>query len=266
MVEGEQPTAAGLYDAYLGGSDHTAAEREAADQLRVVVPDVATIAWANRGFHQRAVRWLAEQGVRQFVDLGSGLPTQNNTHQVAQRVEPDARVVYVDQDPRTAERGRQLVADDPRTGYLNADMRRPDEVLTHPGLAELIDFAEPVGLVTSAVLHFVSPEADPWGIIRRYVDAFVPGSYLALSHGTAEKVPYRPVQAIYQLYRNADEMVYFRNRDEVEWFFDGLELVPPYDGADTKVTFAGLWGCEDPVAADDDSGRWLYVGVARRPG
>lgn len=260
-----KPTTAGVYDVYLGGSNHTQLERETAEKLRSLMPDVESMAWANRSFHQRVARWLAEQGVRQFLDLGAGLPTQDNTHQVVHRVAPDARVVYVDVDPRTAELGQQLLADSPNCSVVMADLCEPEDVLASPGVRELVDLSQPVGVLCTAVLHFIADDSDPWGIMRRYVDALAPRSYLALTHITADKQAAGPVQAISSIYRGANQMIYFRNREQVEWYFSGMELVPPYEGADPRLTFMGIWGSEDPVQADDDVGRWAYAGVARRP-
>lgn len=260
------PTAAGLYDAYLGGNHGTLADKEAAARLRAVMPELEETAWANRAFHQRAARWLVtEAGIRQFIDIGSGLPTQDNTHQVVQRLAPDAHVVYVEIDPSTVQQGRALIEGDPNTRFVHADMKKVDEVMSSPEIAELIDLSQPVGLLASAVFHFVADEEDPWGIAKRYMDLLPSGSYIALTHITADKQPPAPVQTIYSIYRNADTMIYFRNREQTEWFFDGLELVEPYEGAGPKVTFMGYWGCEDPAAADDDSSRWCYCGVAKKP-
>lgn len=262
-AEPAKPTAAGLYDAYLGGVHHTLAEKEAAERLRGALPELEQVAAVTRSFHQRATRWLAEQGIRQFIDLGSGLPTQDNTHQVVQRVNPDAKVAYVDIDSTATALGRELLVDNPNTVFVNADIRQRDAVLEDPGLRALIDLDEPVGLLASAVFHFVSDTEDPWGLAASYADAVAPGSYLALSHVTGDRQPATVIRTAQSIYRDADEMMYFRSRDQVEWFFTGLEMVPPHKGADPKVTFSGLWDCEDPVEADDDSSRWLYVGVAR---
>ncbi|HEX6445065.1 MAG TPA: SAM-dependent methyltransferase [Streptosporangiales bacterium] len=260
-----KPTAAGLYDAYLGGTHHTPAEQKAADTIRAALPELVDAAWANRAFHQRSARYIAEQGVRQFLDLGAGLPTQDNTHQVLQAIAPGSRCVYVDFDPHAVRVGRELIGDDPLTRFLQADMIDVDGVLNSPEVRELIDLSEPVGLLASAVFHFIRDQDDPWGVARRYVDALAPGSYVALSHGTTDKQRTGPAQTGYAVYRNADTMIYLRNREQVEWLFNGLELVPPYEGAPPKVTYVGLWFCEDPVAADDDSARWFYAGVAKKP-
>jgi hypothetical protein len=144
-------------------------------------------------------------------------------------------------------------------------MRDPDAVLNHPEMRGLIDFSQPVGLLMTAVLHFVADGSDPWGLAGRYADALAPGSYLALSHATADKLPPRSVQAMYDTYKDATEQIYLRSRAEVTRFFDGLELVPPYEGADPHVTYVGLWDAEDVEAADSEGSRVLYCGVARRP-
>jgi O-methyltransferase involved in polyketide biosynthesis len=263
-AETSKPTAAGIYDAYLGGTHNTKVEREAAEKLRQGVPEVEAMAWANRSFHQRAVRWLAEQGIRQFIDLGSGLPTQENTHQVAQRVAPESRVLYVDHDPRTSQLGKELVADSPNIGFIMADLTKPDAVLNHPERQRLIDLDQPVAVLATAVLHFIRDEDDPWGVVKAYVDETAPGSYIVLNHITADRQPRDKVQTLYAIYRSANEMIHMRNREQVEWFFRGLQLMPAYEGADPKVTYLGIWGAEDPVAADDETSRWAYCGVARK--
>ncbi|MQA04025.1 MAG: hypothetical protein GEV07_15290 [Streptosporangiales bacterium] len=264
-VSSDRPTSAGIYDVYLGGANHSVVERETAAKLRELLPDVEAMAWANRSFHQRVTRWLAEQGVRQFIDLGAGLPTQDNTHQVAQRVAAEAKVVYVDIDPRTAAAGRGLLADSANAAVVMADLCEPERVLGSREVRELIDFEQPVGLICTAVLHFIGDEKDPFGVIRTYMDALPSGSYLALTHITADKQPSGPVKAISGIYRGAGEMIYFRSRELVDLFFAGLDLEPPYENADPKLTFMGIWGCEDPEEADDDVGRWAYAGVARKP-
>jgi hypothetical protein len=261
----ETPSPAGLYDYYLGGTHSNEAERAAAEGLRAKMPELYDAAWANRGFLQRAARWLAEDmGVRQFIDLGAGLPTAQNTHEVVQKVAPDSVVVYVDNDPRVRERARRLLIGTDNTTAITADLRDPVEVLNHPELRAGIDLGEPVGLLLVAVAHFVSDEEDPWKIVRRYMDALAPGSYLALSHITADRQSKTAVDAIYDLYKHATTRIYLRPKDKVERFFRGMELVPPYQGAEPSVTFVGEWGAEDHAAADSDGSRWSYCGVARR--
>lgn len=259
------PSPARLYDYYLGGKNNFEVDRTAAERLKAQVPETVDVAWANRGFHQRAARWIAERGVRQFIDIGSGLPTQGNTHEVVQAVAPNARVVYVDQDPMVAIHSKALLTAEGNTTVLTADLRLPDRILDAPEVRETIDFSKPAGLLMTAVLHFVPDASDPWGIVRRYVDVLAPGSYLALSHGTLDKIPPRSVNALYEVYSRASEQIYLRSRADVERFFEGLELVPPYPGSDPVVTYVGEWGAEDLALADSDGSRMSYSGVARRP-
>jgi hypothetical protein len=265
-IDPATPSPARLYDYYLGGTSNFRADRDAAEQIRARMPELADAAWANRAFHQRAALWMAgTAGIRQFLDIGSGLPTQNNTHQAVHRATREARVVYVDNDPLVRVHASALLVDAGETRFVTADLRDPDGVLNHPQTRELIDFAQPVGLLMTAVLHFVSDGSDPHGLIARYVAELAPGSYLALSHITADQKPPAATAAIQGIYATATEQVYLRSRAEVERFFDGLELVPPYEGAAAAVTYVGEWGAEDPDMADSDGSRWSYGGVARRP-
>jgi hypothetical protein len=265
-IDPATPSPARLYDYYLGGTNNFRADRDAAERIRARMPELADAAWANRGFHQRAALWMAgPPGIRQFLDIGSGLPTQNNTHQALHRATREARVVYVDNDPLVRVHASALLINAGHTRFVTADLRDPDGVLNHPQTRELLDFSQPVGLLMTAVLHFVADGSDPHGLIARYVAELAPGSYLALSHITADQKPPAAVQAIRDIYTDATEQVYMRSRAEVERFFDGLELVPPYEGGAAAVTYTGEWGAEDPELADSDGSRWSYGGVARVP-
>jgi S-adenosyl methyltransferase len=265
-VDASAPTAARLYDYYLGGTTNYEVDREAAERLRSQMPELSDAAWANRSFHQRAARWLtAERGIRQFIDIGSGLPTQGNTHEIVQAVAPDARVVYVDIDPMVEVQAASLLVPDTRTTVITADMRDPDSVMKNPGLRAIIDFSRPVGILMTAVLHFVADGSDPGRLVARYMDAVPPGSYLALSHITSDKLPARSVQAMYDLYQHANEQMHLRSKGEVQKFFDGLEIEPPYEGAEPVVTYTGNWGAEALELADSEGSRWCYCAVARRP-
>jgi hypothetical protein len=265
-VDPATPSPARLYDYFLGGTINFAVDRAAAERLKAAAPDLLDAVWANRGFHGRAAVWMAEQGVRQFIDIGSGLPTQNNTHEAVHKVAPEARVVYVDNDPMVAAHAEALLAEDGTTTVITADLRNPDALLGDPALVRLIDFAEPAGVLMTSVIHFVPDEMDPWGLVARYMTAVAPGSYLALSHATYDNMPPRAVQASLETYARSTDPVYLRPRAAVERLFEGLELVEPYIGAEPAVTYAGLWGAEDPAAADSDGSRGYYCGVARRPG
>lgn len=265
-VDPFRPSPARLYDFFLGGSSNFPADRVAGDRLREALPDLYDSAWANRGFHQRSARWMAgERGIGQFIDIGCGLPTKGTTLQAISAARPDARVAYVDNDPMVRAMSGGLLADDAHTRLIMADMRDPDAVLNHRDLRSLIDFSKPAGLLMTAVVHFVPDGSDPWGLVKRYVDALAPGSYLALSHATADKLPPRSVEALYDTYKDATAEIYLRTRAEVTRFFEGLEFVPAYQDAEPAVTYVGVWGADDPETADTEGSRVLYCGVAGRP-
>jgi S-adenosyl methyltransferase len=264
-VDPGKPTPARMYDYFLGGTNNFEVDRQLGDRLKALVPEIGDSAWANRSFHQRAARWMADHGLRQFIDIGAGLPTQGNTHDLVQQVAPEARVVYVDNDPMVLAHGSALLGDSSNTKIILADLREPDRLLNHPDLRALIDFGEPVGLLLTGVLYFVADASDPWGLVAACVAAIPPGSYVALSHLTGDSKPSRAVEESKNVYSRGTENIYFRSKAEVERFFEGLELVPPYEGAEPVISHVGLWGAEDPDAADTDDSRWLYCGVARRP-
>jgi hypothetical protein len=259
------PSPARIYDYLLAGSNNFPADRAAAQQIMEAVPEIRDAAWSNRGFHQRAAKWIAEQGIRQFIDIGSGLPTVGNTHEVVQQVAPETRVVYVDNDPLVRLHSQGLLSDNGTTSAILGDLRDPDGVLGDPELRRLIDFSEPVGLLMTGVLMFVADGSDPYGLVARYLSELVPGSYLSLSHLSADHKSPNAVKGFRAVFDTATEQLYFRSKAEVERFFTGLELVPPYEGAQAQVTYTGVWGAEDPVMADTDGSRWLWCGVARRP-
>jgi hypothetical protein len=263
----ERPFVAGMYDWYLGGTANSAADRAAAERVKSILPEVVDVAWANRGFLQRTVKRMTEEwGIRQFIDIGAGLPTQRHTHEVAAEVSAHCRVIYVDNDPLVVERGERLLATVDQTAVILADARDPAAVLDHPQTRRLIDFTRPVGLLLVSVLQFVPDADDPWALVRRYLDALAPGSYLALSAATADHQAARIVDAIAEVYSHTPTPPQSRTRAEVARFFAGLEVVPPYPGAEPAVTYVGAWGAEDPAAADDDASRWFYAAVGRKPG
>ena len=264
-VDPEVPAPARMYDYFLGGTQNFPSDRAAADKVRETIPEVIDAAWANRGFHQRAARWLAQQGITQFVDFGSGLPTVGNTHEVVQQITPGARVVYVDLDPLVIAHSSGLLTDPATARVVQADMRDPESVLNHPEVRSLIDFGAPIGLLMTAVLHFVAPDCDPWGLAARYVRELPPGSYLVLSHVTDDRTPPISVRVAEEMYARASENIYFRSRADVARFFAGLELVSPGPPTPPAVVHVGEWGADDPALADTDGSHWLYCGVGRRP-
>jgi len=222
------PNVARIYDYLLGGKDNFAADREAAKRLIEAIPDVAAIARDNRSFLGRVVRCLAiESGIRQFLDLGSGLPTQANVHELAQGVAPDARVLYVDNDPVVASHGRALLASGDQVGMVFGDLRDPASILQHPDVLGLLDLAQPVAVLCTSTLHFIADEAGPHEIIAEYRDHLAPGSYLAITHGTLEDDPAAEGEAAEGVYRRASSQLHVRPLPDVLRFFDGFELVEP---------------------------------------
>jgi hypothetical protein len=229
------PNPARIYDYFLGGKDNFPADREVADQMLAIAPVARDVVEDNREFLRRVVEVLADAGIRQFIDLGSGLPTQGNVHEIAQEAAPGARVVYVDNDPMVVAHSRALLAGD-NTVAIEGDLRQPDKVLEHPEVRELIDLDRPVALLLLAILHFVPDSEDPFGVVARYRDALPAGSHLAISHGTRD-IPDRPDLSdeemadmgakVEQLYQLTTASLVTRTRAEVERFFDGLELLDP---------------------------------------
>jgi hypothetical protein len=260
-----RPSPARIYDYMLGGTHHFEVDALAAERILKVVPEIRDCAWSNRGFHQRAAAWIAAHGVRQFLDIGSGLPTVGNTHDVVRRVRPDARVVYVDIDPLVELHSAAVGDSGARVSVLCADLREPDAILGHPAVREVIDPAEPTGLLMTAVMMFVADSSDPWGLVSRYARAVGSGSYLSFSHLTDEAKPPAAVEGFRRVFDQATEHLHFRSKEAIARFFDGLEIVPPYTAAPPAIAYSGLWGAEDVELADSDGSRWLYCAVARIP-
>jgi S-adenosyl methyltransferase len=259
------PSPARIYDYMLGGTQYFDADARAAERILSVVPEIRDTAWANRGYHQRAATWIAKQGVRQFLDIGSGLPTVGNTHEVVKKIHAGARVVYVDIDPMVELHSHAILATGGTVSVICGDVREPDVLLADHGLQALIDPREPTGLLLTGVMMFVSDAADPWGLVSRYVRELAPGSYLSLAHITHDAKPPAAVEGFRRVFDTATEQLYFRSEAAVARFFDGLEIVPPYPGARPRLTYSGVWGAEDPDLADSDGSRWLYAAVARIP-
>ncbi|WP_226961324.1 MULTISPECIES: SAM-dependent methyltransferase [Streptomyces] len=223
----DQPHSARMYDYLLGGKDHYTVDAEAAEQALAPFPLLRTAARENRAFLGRAVRHLVrETGIRQFLDLGSGLPTAENVHQVAQRVDPSARVVYVDNDPIVLVHGSALLARDAHTAVIQGDIRRPTEVLEDPQVKGLLDLSKPLAVLAVAVLHFVADEEDPEGVVRVLREAVAPGSHFILSHATADLAP-EAAMGVQRAYRAQGVPLTLRDRERFTGFFDGLTLIEP---------------------------------------
>jgi O-methyltransferase involved in polyketide biosynthesis len=225
-IDVERPSAARVYDFFLGGSHNFAADRAVAHRILEAVPDAAAAAFENRAFLGRAVRFMLDRGVRQFIDLGSGIPTRGNVHEVAHRVDPQSRVVYVDLDPVAVAHSRAMLADVAPAAVVAADLRRPVEVLADPELLRVIDLNQPVGILLISVLHFIPDDQYPANIVAGYVAPAAPGSYLALSHVTVETLVDNEAEAI-SLYNKAVDEVHPRTREEVAALFGDLTMVEP---------------------------------------
>jgi len=224
QVDPETPSVARMYDYFLGGKDNFAADRAAAEEVTRALPSVEGVALSNRRFLQRAVRHVAGCGIDQFLDLGAGLPTQGNVHEVAQSVDPGAHVVYVDNDPVVISHGRALLARDERTAVVQADMREPEDVLGDATVRKLIDFDRPLCVLFVAVLHFMSDQEDPAGLVRRYRDELPSGSQIILSHAAVEEQ--RNI-VVGDAYRSASAPFVARTREQVTALLDGVEIIEP---------------------------------------
>lgn len=251
------PNVARVYDYLLGGRENFQADRDAADGLLGVLPQARQSARDNRAFLCRVVRYLAELGIDQFLDIGSGLPTQENVHEVAQQVNPDASVVYVDRDPVVVSHGNALLAKSKRVIVVRADFRQAKALMNLAQIREHLDFTRPVAALLIQVLHFVSDEHDPAGIVSAVKDALCPGSYLAIAQVTADRMPKDVRAKALTAYSRAHDL-WPRREDEVHRFFDGLDLVAP------GITPVHAWR----QGPDQASGRTIpmaWVGVARKP-
>ncbi|MBO4160735.1 MULTISPECIES: SAM-dependent methyltransferase [Micromonospora] len=220
------------YNYWLGGKDNFQADRDSGDAMAAAFPTIRTAALENRRFLQRAVAHLArEAGIRQFLDIGTGIPTANNTHEVAQSVAPQSRVVYVDNDPIVLAHARALLTSSPEgaTAYIDADLREPEKILHHPELRRTLDLGQPVALMLVAILHFVGEAEDPYAVVRRLLAELPPGSYLAASHATYDHLPPDVAEAARETTRagNPPGGINLRSRDDFARFFDGLEVVEP---------------------------------------
>ena len=260
-IDVSKPHPARMYDYFLGGKDNFAADRAIATQVLDSWGSVRTAVRENRAFLGRAVKYLAsEAGISQFLDLGTGLPSANNVHEVAQAINPEARVVYADNDPIVLAHARALLSSGPRgvTAYLDADVRQPETILANPVVRDTLDFGMPIALMLVAVLHFIPDEDNPREIVQALVDALPSGSYLVASHATAEHNP-EGLSGAGRAYSQGGLRGAIRNSDEFGALaFTGLELVDP------GVVLVSEWRPEEPIRplpAEVNT----YGGVARKP-
>jgi hypothetical protein len=247
-----------MYDYLLGGFHNFAADREVARQAIEAMPDAAVQAQANRAFLHRAVRFLVDAGVRQFLDLGSGIPTLGNVHEIAQEAAPEAAVVYVDIDPIAVAHSRHILTANRRAGVVHEDLRRPHRVLADPEVRRVLDLSKPVAVLAVAVLHAIGDEDDPVGTLGRYGEAAVPGSYLVIAHGVASRG--EESKRLVEILKRTATPVTARAAPEIEAMFDGFDLIEP------GLVWAPLWRPESPDEVPDRpelSGN--LVGVGRKP-
>jgi len=253
------PSAARVYDYLLGGKDNYPADRAVAESMIAQLPNVRTAVQWNRAFLRRVVRYLVgEAGIRQIVDIGAGLPTVGNTHEIALNASPEARVVYVDHDPVVLAHGRNMLHGVPNAAIIERDLLAPDEILADPVLRSLIDFGEPAAFLFLSILHFVSDEADPAGLIARLLEPFPAGSHVAISHATPDTVP--EVNDIERIFDEATEQAHVRSRVDIAKLVAGMEILEP------GLAWPPEWrpdpGDEVPANAAES---YYCVVVARKP-
>jgi len=261
----DRPHPARVYDYMLGGKDNFAADRKAAEEALAVNPTGRAGPLENRAFMVRAVRYLtAQAGIRQFLDIGTGIPTSPNVHEVAQSSAPSSRIVYADNDPIVLAHARALMSSTPegKTLYIDGDMREPDSILGVPALSGVLDLGQPVGLMLIAVLHLIEDVQEAYGYLRRYVAAVPPGSYLVLTHLSDELAPER-LRKVSESFRQRGMTLVPRSKAEIERFFDGLDLVEP------GVELVNRWR-PDPAATRPSDPAYdaevsIYGGIARKP-
>ncbi|MFC0107322.1 SAM-dependent methyltransferase [Kibdelosporangium aridum] len=260
-VDTSVPSMARTYDFLLGGAHNFAVDRMVAEQAEKAMPGAAKIARINRAFLGRVVRFMVDQGVTQFLDIGSGIPTVGNVHVVAQQANPQARVLYVDKDPIAVAHSELMLGNNDRADVLRADMRDPESIVHSSQARRLLDFDKPIGMLLVMMIHWVPDEDDPWALIGRYRDALPTGSYLALSHVTAEQREDQvtEVQGKIRESRSTDQLTP-RSHDQILRMFDGFELVEP------GLVGCGLWHPRGPgdIADNPELNSHVYGGVGKK--
>ncbi|TQM76909.1 S-adenosyl methyltransferase [Thermopolyspora flexuosa] len=267
-IDPSKPSVARVYDFMIGGKDNFAVDREVAQKMLQIAPEAPYNGKANRAFLRRAVTYMAQEaGIRQFLDIGSGLPTVGNVHEVAHEVDPSIRVVYVDNDPIVLVHGRAILADNTTTTVVQADVREPESILENPEVRKFIDFREPVGLLFVAILHHLKDEDDPAGLAARFYEVLAPGSHVAISHfcNPGDRHPGASRLAVESERVFAENLGTgrFRTPEEIQGFFGDLELiepglVPPLDWRQDPETVAGI------LPPNRDLYHCIYAGVARK--
>jgi hypothetical protein len=258
-IDPERPSSARMYDYFLGGAHNFAADRQVAEQLIAAYPETPLLAQANRAFLRRAVEFLVDAGVRQFLDIGSGVPTVGHVHEIAQTKAPESRVVFVDVDPVAVEHSRLILAGNDLTGVVQGDVRRPEEILADSEVRRLIDFEQPVAVLVVALFHFIQDADGPADLIARLTKPLVAGSHLVMSHASDDG-PQDSAKGR-QIYGRAGIDLALRSRRQVEALFAGFEVVEP------GVVWVPLWRPESPddVFVDRPEASTGYAAVGRKP-
>ena len=257
-IPADKPSAARIYDHLLGGYHNFACDRAVVEQLLVQYPDMKETAQINRAFLRRAVNYLLEQGIEQFLDLGSGIPTVGNVHQLAQAAIPTARVVYVDIDPIAVAHSKAILADNPYAAAIRADVRDTEKILTHPDLNQLLDFTKPIGLMLVALLHYVIDDAEALSTVNTLKDAISLGSFLTICHPAHEATP-ENIDDLHETFKSAQDFN-VRSRVQIEKYFTGFEPIPP------GLVLAPLWRPESPqdVGMDNPEKSFTLAGIGKK--
>lgn len=260
-VDTKRANVARIYDYWLGGTHNFLADQDVARAIAAVEPKIRAIAQTNRAFLARAVKFVATRGIDQFLDLGSGIPTSGNVHEIAQEADPDARVVYVDVDPVAIAHSKAILAGNDKAAIIDADLREPEKILAHDAVSRLIDFSRPVGLIVLAVFHFIGDDQNPRQIMATLRDALAPGSYLILGHATDDGAKPKVAQAAERVYnRSVATQFHLRSQAEILRLFDGFDLVEP------GLVYATTWRPDSPGDVSADLTEYGTVaGVARKP-
>ncbi|HET6353708.1 SAM-dependent methyltransferase [Streptomyces sp. NPDC002659] len=254
------PSVSRIYDYYLGGSHNFEVDREAARKAMEFMPGLPKIMQANRAFMRRAVNYAVSEGVTQFLDIGSGIPTFGNVHEVAQQASAEARVVYVDHDPVAVAHSRAVLDGDERSAVVSADLRKPQQILDHPEVVGLLDLERPVALLLVAVLHFIEDEDDPYGAVALLRDALAPGSLVVVTHASYEGIPLSEEQAggAVGVYRNIRNPLIMRSREQITRFFEGYEMVEP------GLVSMPRWRPDTPTEQEDPYAFSGFAGVGHK--
>ena len=257
----EELNAARMYDYFLGGYHNFEVDRMAARKILEINPDASQVMQTNRSFLRRVVNFLAQEGIDQFLDVGSGMPTVGNVHEIVQKVSPAARVVYVDIESVTVNHGEAILADNPNASIIECDIRRPEAILDNPETRRLLDFGRPVAVLLFCVLHFVSDDEEAYRAVRLLRDAMVPGSYMAVSHATSEALSIEHKKQIESVYSRTPTPLTMRSHGQVEKFLGGLELAEP------GIVFVPLWrpGDDGSTFLESPERSVTYGGVGRKP-